>query len=144
LRTGSRSVRIPTVDTNNLKQVLRTKCLPALAGRTTYFSIADVRAWLREGGRACSPALLRGYMSEFMRAGVIHHAGRGWYSRLANPFTLNSEPVANLVQSLSQTFPLVGFSCWSTAQIKGAMHHLLSQFVTFVNVALVKRQSGRI
>jgi hypothetical protein len=78
--------------------------------------------------------LLRGYMSEFMRAGVIHHAGRGWYSRLATPFTLNSEPVASLVQSLSRTFPLVGFSCWSTAQNKGAMHHLLSQFVTFLDV----------
>ena len=94
-------------------QVLRTEFLPALAGRAAYFNIADVRAWLRDGGMVCDPTLLRGYMSEFMRAGVIHHAGRGWYSRLATPFTLNSEPVASLVQALSQSFPLVGFSCWS-------------------------------
>jgi hypothetical protein len=52
---------MPSVDTNNLKQVLRTECLPALAGRAAYFSIADVRSWLRDGGKACSPALLRGY-----------------------------------------------------------------------------------
>jgi hypothetical protein len=83
---------------------------------------------------ACGPALLRGYMSEFMQVGLIHHAGRGWYSRLATPFALNSEPVASPVQSLSQAFPLVGFSCWSTVQIKEAMHHLLSRFVMFINV----------
>ena len=43
-------------------------------------------------------------------------------------------PSRRLVQQLNKTFPLVEFSCWSTEQIKGAMHHLLSRFVTFVNV----------
>ena len=32
------------------------------------------------------------------------------------------------------TLPLVTFSCWSTAQVQGAMHHLLGKFATFVMV----------
>ena len=39
-----------------------------------------------------------------------------------------------MVQELNKTFPLLDFSCWSTEQINAAMHHLLSRFVTFVNV----------
>ncbi|MGO9201891.1 MAG: hypothetical protein ACLQM8_15290 [Limisphaerales bacterium] len=65
---------------------------------------------------AFAPALLREYLSGFMREGVIHNAGRGCYSRLASPFALSREPAAGLAQELSRAFPLVGFSCWSTEQ----------------------------
>jgi hypothetical protein len=99
-----------------------------------YFSLADVRAWLRGQRVVCPPPLLRGYLSGFMRAGVIHNAGRGWYSRLAQPFVLDSKTVVSLADDLAKAFPLMAFSCWSTEQIKGAMHHLLSRFVTVVNV----------
>ena len=62
-----------------LKQVLRDECLPALTARAAYFSMTDVRDWLRHRKIACPPALLREYLSEFMRKSVIHDAGRGWY-----------------------------------------------------------------
>jgi len=42
--------------------------------------------------------------------------------------------VKPLADELAKAFPLVNFSCWSTEQVKSAMHHLLSRFVTFVNV----------
>ena len=117
-----------------LKQILRAECLPALAARAAYFSHADVRAWLRGRRLDITPALLREYLSTAMRGGTIHDAGRGWYSRLAEPFVLNVEPVKALAEELAKAFPLVAFSCWSTEQVKAAMHHLLSKFVTFVNV----------
>jgi hypothetical protein len=120
--------------TANTKSLLRDECLPALAKVSPYFSLDDVRAWLRGRSAICSPPLLRGYLSGFMRAGVIHNAGRGWYSRLAQPFVLDARLVAPLADDLAKAFPLVAFSCWSTEQIKGAMHHLLSRFVTVVNV----------
>jgi hypothetical protein len=125
---------MPTTDKANLRQLLRDECLPTVAERAPYFSLVQVRAWLRDHYLAFAPALLREYLSGFMLDGIIHNAGRGWYSRLASPFTLNREPVSGLAEDLSRAFPLVGFSCWSTEQIKEAMHHLLSQFVTFVDV----------
>ena len=126
--------KMPTGNKTNLKQVLRAECLPALGNQSKYFSTETVTTWLNCRKLRCPQATLNRYLHEFTRAGLIQDAGRGWYSRLATPFTLNREPVSSLVQNLNRTFPLVEFSCWSTEQIKGAMHHLLSRFVTFVNV----------
>jgi len=117
-----------------LKQVLRDECLPALGSQSKYYNTEAVKTWLNRRKLRCPPATLTRYLHEFTRTGLVFAAGRGWYSSLATPFTLNHEPVSGLVQELSKTFPLVEFSCWSTEQIKGAMHHLLSRFVTFVNV----------
>ena len=36
-----------------LKQVLRDECLPALARQAAYFSVADVRDWLRLRNLTC-------------------------------------------------------------------------------------------
>ena len=125
---------MPTADKTNLKQILRVECLPALGSQSKYYNTEAVAAWLRRRRLRCPPATLNRYLHVFRRDGLIFDAGRGWYSSLATPFTLNREPVASLVQELNKAFPLVEFSCWSTEQIKGAMHHLLSRFVTFVNV----------
>jgi hypothetical protein len=54
---------------------------------------------------------------------------------------LDHEPVAGLIKELKTTFPLLDFSCWSTEQIRGAMHHLLSRFVIFVHVEADARES---
>jgi hypothetical protein len=50
-----------TGDKTNLKQLLREECLPALARQAAYFSVADVRDWLRERNLTCPPALRREY-----------------------------------------------------------------------------------
>ncbi|MEP6672841.1 MAG: DUF6577 family protein [Chthoniobacter sp.] len=89
---------------------------------------------------APSTTLLR-YLHEAMGEGVIHSAGRGWYSSLTKPFVLDATPVKPLADALTKAFPLIAFSCWSTAQVKGAMHHLLSRFVTFVNVEVDAMES---
>ncbi len=128
------STDMPTGDKTNLKQVLRDECLPALGGQSKYYNMGVVKVWLQRRKLRCPAATLNSYLHEFTRDGLVFDAGRGWYSSLATAFTLNQEPVSSLVQELNKTFPLVEFSCWSTEQIKGAMHDLLSRFVTFVNV----------
>jgi hypothetical protein len=122
LRLRRAPIKMPAKNTTNLKQILREECLPALAGQSEYYSTEAVTAWLGRRKLRCPPATLNRYLHEFRQSGLIHDAGRGWYSSLATPFTLNREPVASLVQELSKTFPLLDFSCWSTEQIKGAMH----------------------
>ncbi len=124
---------MPTGNKTNLKQVLRNECLPALARQAPYFSVAEVRDWLRQRQITCPPALLREYLSTFMRGRVIHDAGRGWYSRIAEPCVLNAKPTARLARELEKSFPLLDFTCWSTEQIRSYGHLLLARFVTFVH-----------
>jgi hypothetical protein len=124
---------MPTGDKTNLKQILRDECLPALGGQSKYYSAETVKAWLQKRKLHYSATTLNRYLHEFTRAKLVFAAGRGWYSSLATPFSLNREPVAGLVQELNKTFPLLDFSCWSTAQIGSYGHHLLAKFVAFVH-----------
>ncbi|MBI2924103.1 MAG: hypothetical protein HYY24_00165 [Verrucomicrobia bacterium] len=106
-----------------------------------YVSVVAVRNDLAEAGGKLLPATLNSYLVEFTRAGLIHDAGRGWYSSLAVPFTLNREPLSSLVQQLNRAFPLLDFSCWSTEQIASSGHHLLAKFVSFVHTDRDSMQS---
>jgi hypothetical protein len=116
-----------------LKQVLRDECLPALGSRSKYYSIEAVKSWVQKHKLGCPPATLNRYLHEFTHSGLIFAAGRGWYSSLATAFILDRKPVASLVQELDGAFPLLDFSCWSTAQIGSYGHHLLAKFVAFVH-----------
>lgn len=85
-----------TGDKINLKQVLRDECLPAPGGQSKYYSTEAVKAWLQKRKLHYPTTTLNRYLHEFTRTGLIFAAGRGWYSSLATPFTLNREPVALL------------------------------------------------
>lgn len=123
-----------SVPNTPLKPFLYEVCFPELAARFKYFSLSHLRVFLVEHDVPAASATLLGYLHEATAKGVIHSAGRGWYSSIATPFTLDTGSVKSLADALAKAFPLLTFSCWSTEQIKGAMHHLLSRFVTFVNV----------
>lgn len=122
-----------TGKTTNIKNLLRTECLPAFTARQKYFSLSSVSRWLTERNISCPPATLARYLHQFTRDGVVFSAGRGWYSSLSQPFVLDRQPVSSLVQQLNQTFPLLVCSCWSTEQLRSYGHHLLARFATFVH-----------
>jgi len=125
---------MPAASKKPLNHFLREDCIPALAARAKYFSIEHVRHFLAERKVPASAVSLKTYLNRLTRERRIHDAGRGWYSSLPEPFVLDTAPVKPLADALAKAFPLVTFSCWSTEQVQGAMHHLLSKFVTFVNV----------
>jgi hypothetical protein len=118
----------------NAKALLRDTLIPELKQLSPYFTIDHVRSLLEAKQIEIADSTLKRYMSDFMEQGVIHDAGRGWYSSIAKPFVLNTEPVQELIARIEKQFPLLGFSCWSTQQINPYMHHLLAKFVTFVFV----------
>jgi len=140
LRKAQPRAKMFTGDKTILKQVLRNECLPALGSQFKYYSTETVKTWLNRRKLLCPSATLNRYFHEFTSTGLVFAAGRGWYSTLATPFTLDHEPVAGLIKELKTTFPLLDFSCWSTEQIRGAMHHLLSRFVIFVHVEADERE----
>jgi len=77
---------------------------------------------------------LKVYLSEAVAKGLIHDAGRGWYSRLSKPLVLDPRPVRELVRAVEKAFPLLDFAAWSTVQFNPWMHHLLAQPVHFLHV----------
>jgi len=134
-----------------LKRYLREVCLPGLVAQTPYFSIVDIRNRLDKSRITYNDRTLVRYLHDFAKAGTIFDSGRGWYSSIEQAFVLDTDPVRDLVADLEKAFPLVRFHAWSTAQVQGAMHHLLGKFVCFVmvepdsmeNVWEHLRESGR-
>jgi len=125
---------MPTTHKPIFKYLLRDVFFPELTARAKYFSLHQLRQLLVKRKVSCDSRTLLRYLHEAMAERVIYDAGRGWYSSLANAFILDMAPVKPLADALAKAFPLVTFSCWSTEQVKGAMHHLLSRFAAFVYV----------
>lgn len=130
LRAGI-SNESPRIDA---KTVLNTRVLPALAESNAYFSQMAVVERLDQLDIEVPDDTLRTYLSEAMRTGVIHDAGRGWYSRLSEPFALDTKPLAPLLKLVKKDFPLLDVSAWSTAQVNAYAQHLLSTHTTFLYV----------
>lgn len=117
----------------NAKAVLFTRVLPQLQAASPYFTTAAIARRVRELGLAISAGTLAVYLTEATARGLIHDAGRGWYSRLSELVPLDPKPVAKLIRAVKKAFPLLDFTVWSTAQINPWMHHLLAQPVAFLH-----------
>ena len=115
------------------KETLSFKVLGALKERSAYFSYEEIQTAVREENLPLQDASLRVYLTEATKQGVIHDAGRGWYSRFSNPVALDPQPVAGLIRTVEKAFPLLDFTVWSTAQINPWMHHLLAQPVALLH-----------
>src|SRR5690606_18188367 len=99
-----------------------------------YFSIDKIRKDLELESLDLNPDLLRSYLSEAMKKGVVYDAGRGWYSALEEPAKLDLETTQPLKLALAKRFPFLPHYVWSTQQLNPWMHHLLGKFVSFVYV----------
>ena len=114
------------------RQFMEQTVVQDLADQAPYFSIDAVRRWLADQKMTYKPDTVKTYLSRQKKAGKIFDAGKGWYSSLSEPLTLNPDSLTKITTLLSDQFPLLNVSCWSTEQINPFMHHLLSKFVTFV------------
>jgi type I restriction-modification system DNA methylase subunit len=114
------------------KTTLFKQVLPHLKEATPYFTTAAVVGRVKELGLKISEGTLPVYLSEATTSGMVHDAGRGWYSRFSQPVPLDPKPVAKLIRTVEKAFPLLDFTVWSTAQINPWMHHLLAQPVAFL------------
>lgn len=115
------------------KQQFFDQVLGGLKERSAYFTRDSIQAAAEAAGLALKRPTLAVYLNQAVKQGLIHDAGRGWYSRLAEPFVLNAKPISGLVKTLKKFFPLLDFTVWSTAQVQSYGHHLLGKFVSFVH-----------
>jgi hypothetical protein len=121
-------------NTPNTKEILRTTVLPSLWRVAPYTSIIAVRQALTKVGYRVDDATLIQYLYSFVQNGLIFDAGRGWYSSLKVTIKLDPEPIAGLVSQVRQSFPLLRFAAWTTAQANPWLHHLIGQPVVFLDV----------
>ena len=115
------------------KQTLFFHVLGQLKERRPYFRLEEIRALINEKELALKDSSLKVYLSEAVKQGHIHDAGRGWYSCLSDAVPLDTKPVAKLIRAVEKALPLLEFTVWSTAQINPWMHHLLAQPVAFLH-----------
>jgi hypothetical protein len=115
------------------KQSLFFGVLGKLKERRPYFRFDEIQTAANDSELALKDSSLKVYLSEAVKQGHIHDAGRGWYSRLSEPVPLDPKPVAKLIRTVEKAFPLLEFTVWSTAQINPWMHHLLAQPVAFLH-----------
>jgi len=110
--------------------------LTVLGKRSAYFSYAAIRSAVQEAGLDLREKSLKSYLSEAVGKGIVHDAGRGWYSRLGVPLVLDTKPLRTVVRTIEKFFPLLDFTVWSTGQVNPWMHHLIGKSVTFVNAPI--------
>lgn len=119
--------------TTAARTTLYDRVLSELKATSPYFTTAAITHRALQLDPEINLDSLAVYLSESTAAGLIHDAGRGWYSSLAQEFKLDTKPVASLVRALEKKFPMLDFHCWATAQINPYMHHLLGKSLAFVN-----------
>ncbi len=108
--------------------------LSSLHSQCAHFSLTEVQAAVNDAELSLGDDTLKVYLSEATQQGLIHDAGRGWYTRHAQPLKLDSAPVQKLIRATKKALPLLDFCAWSTAQIDPWMQHLLAQPVAFLYV----------
>lgn len=115
------------------KERLFTEILGSLKERSPYFTHKAIQTAINDAELGLKDEALNVYLHQAAKQGIIHDAGRGWYSRLSEPVKLDVQHVAKLVKAVEKAFPLLDFTVWSTAQINPWMHHLLAQPVSFLH-----------
>lgn len=90
--------------------------LGGLKERSAYVSRDSIQAAAEAAGLALKRPTLAAYLNQAVKQGIIHDAGRGWYSLLSERVKLDRQPVGKLVRLIEKKFPLLDFHCWSTAQ----------------------------
>lgn len=115
------------------KHALFVRVLGRLKDRNSYFTFESIRAGVKGEGLRLKKSSLKVYLNAALKHGIVHDAGRGWYSGLSETMPLDSKPLAKLIRHVEKAFPLLEFTVWSTAQINPWMHHLLAHPVAFLH-----------
>ncbi len=121
--------------TTSAKSIFLQEIIPVLGEKAAYYSLSAIREAVKARGLALTDGSLKVYLSDAVREGIVHSAGRDWYSRLSDRITLDPRPLAKLVRTAEKAFPLLDFTTWSTVQVNPWMHHLLAHPVAFLHAS---------
>ncbi|MFA4906710.1 MAG: DUF6577 family protein [archaeon] len=101
-----------------------TTAIRDFAEQRAYFSIGDLREYLRQSKIVFAENSVKMTVARLKRENVIFSAGRGFYSILKDMVSLETEKLEPLKQLLVEKYPFLPFTIWSTSQIAFAYHHI--------------------
>ena len=107
--------------------------LRELSAEHPYLSFERIKQAAVEG-RIENNNTLYDYLGQAVEAGILAHAGRGWYTRNQKPANLDDATIRELKASLGKRFPLLPHYLWSPLQFNPWLHHQLGQAPAFVYV----------
>jgi len=105
-----------------------------LTKKHPYISLKVIKAALEKASITTEDKTLRKYLGEAMAVGVVHDAGRGWYSGIVTPARLDDLHISELRDLLAERFPFLPHYLWSTLQLNPWMHHLFGKPIHFLHV----------
>ncbi len=108
--------------------------LTALLEAQSYISFDLIQSTVKQERIDLDHDTLRQYLQGAVEKGLIHSAGKAWYSRFAEPLPLDDSSLQAITQSLQAKFPLLPVCCWNTQQLNPYLEHLLGVSVTFITV----------
>lgn len=108
--------------------------LRKLAEGQPYISFDRIKETAKGDKLIESETTLKDYLGEAVDKGILHNAGRGWYTRNAKPASLDNAVVRELKEALTKRFPLLPHYLWSPLQFNPWLHHQLGRSPTFVYV----------
>lgn len=114
------------------KKAALFRLLRNLGEQRPYLSFEYIRDSARKTWPDLKDDTLRHYLSEAASSGVLHDAGRGWYSSLAKPAVLSAEPVQKWMDLVTAEFPLLEFTCWATVHWNPWLRHLVNRATAFL------------
>ena len=115
------------------KSALFFPILGGLKERSPYFSHKAIQIAVNDAEIALKDEALNVYLTQAVKQGLIHDAGRGWYSRLSEPAKLDLSMCSKLVKAVEKAFPMLDFTVWSTTQLNPWMHHMVARPVAFLS-----------
>lgn len=74
------------------------------------------------------------YLGQAVEQGILHSAGRGWYTRHSREAGLNPQTIEELRSLLQARFPLLPHYIWSPLQFNPWLHHQVGRAPSFVYV----------
>jgi hypothetical protein len=110
---------------------IKSAILQAINGKK-YLTVDAVKRGLTESGTSYNPTTVNQYLFNLKIEGKLLDAGRGWYTTIKTPLSLNTKPIKDLALAIKRKFPLLEFTVWSTEQLQPFAHHMMTQFTNFV------------
>ena len=111
--------------------------LPKLFGAARHYAnLETIFHTIEDEGAQYEASTIHRYLHEWQSKGLLHDAGRGWYSDLPVVFAHDSRiSIINSVQSiLKRGFPLLDYTLWSTRELTAYFHHMPTRHATFLMV----------
>lgn len=108
--------------------------LRELADSQSYLSYEQIKETAKGDKLIENETTLKDYLGEAVDKGILHSAGRGWYTRNAKAVFLDNAVVRELKDALTNRFPLLPHYLWSPLQFNPWLHHQLGRSPTFVYV----------